>query len=96
MCLFEYFYTFFQAPVTEETEESQKPNIAVSTAIANNKQGQYYILQSNGLLQKVTYKTSQNPTNKNSPIVSNLKYEPVPPIRDPIYSYNNGRFVRIN
>lgn len=109
-CLKRYF--IFQEPSTEDESQPEvttpeKPetveykdddegesNIAISTAIA--RQGQYYVLQPNGKLQKVTYRTTVDPKNKSSPIISNLKYEYVSPIKDPIYSYQNGQLVRIN
>lgn len=78
----------------EQQEAEERPNVAISNAVA--RRGQYYVLQPNGLLQRVTYRTSANPKDKDSPVISNLKYENVKPIRDPIYTYQNGQLVRIN
>lgn len=68
--------------------------MAISTAVAN---GQYYLLQPDGRLQRVTYKTTPNANDKGTGFTANLVYENVEPIRDPIYTYNeNLPLVRIN
>lgn len=68
--------------------------MAVSTAVAA---GQYYILQADGRLQRVTFKTSPNGKDKNNGFTANLVYENVEPIRDPIYTYDQNLMLsRVN
>lgn len=82
-------------PNTSDSQDSDPgPNISISTAVA--RKGQYYILEPNGKLQKVSYETKMDPTKKGQPIISNLRYEYVNPIIDPIYAYQNEKLVRIN
>ncbi|KAF2896006.1 hypothetical protein ILUMI_10173 [Ignelater luminosus] len=70
----------------QEDTEAENPNVAIATAIAR---GQYYILQPDGRLQRVLYKTTQTEEEwKNNAFSAKLVYQPVEPIAAPIYAYN--------
>lgn len=82
--------------VEAETEEAttDDPVIAIANAGTN---GQYYILGRDDTLQRVAYTTTQTENDRlNDGFTAQLRYEPVEPIRDPVYSYNaQGQLVRI-
>lgn len=89
MCL---FYEWWFQEEQEETEQ-EDPNVAIATAIAR---GQYYVLQPDGGLQRVLYKTTQTEEEwKNNAFSAKLVYQPVEPITAPIYTYN-APLVRIS
>lgn len=90
----------FQDIATEEEEEVSQTDNPNNVAIAVANAGQYYVLQPDGRLQKVTYKTEQTEEDlKTNGFSARLMYRDVEPIREPIYTYDNnglGPLVRIN
>lgn len=77
----------------EDAEDvSGGPAISVANAVSNN--GQYYILGEDNVLQRVVYMTARDQSTNG--FSAKLKYEPVEPIRDPIYAYDQlGQLVRV-
>lgn len=76
----------------EDAEDVSGPAISVANAVSNN--GQYYILGEDNVLQRVVYMTARDQSTNG--FSAKLKYEPVEPIRDPIYTYDQlGQLVRI-
>uniref|UniRef100_A0A182IWI2 DUF4794 domain-containing protein n=1 Tax=Anopheles atroparvus TaxID=41427 RepID=A0A182IWI2_ANOAO len=69
------------------------PVVAVSNAFS----GQYYILAPDNTLQRVIYSTMQTDEDRLvNGFSAQLKYAPVDPIRDPVYTYNEqGQLIRI-
>lgn len=84
------------SPEVTSTEEkgNDEPVIAVANA---GSSGQYYILGKDNTLQRVVYETTQTEDDiENNGFTAQLKYEPVEPIRDPIYAYDdNGKLIRV-
>lgn len=82
----------------EEASSEENGNDGPVIAVANAQTtGQYYILGKDNTLQRVVYETTQNEEDiESNGFTAQLKYEPVEPIRDPIYAYDdNGKLVRI-
>lgn len=79
---------------TTEDTSSDGPVIAIANAGTN---GQYYILGTDNTLQRVVYATAQTEDDRlHDGFTAQLRYEPVEPIRDPIYAYNShGELERI-
>lgn len=76
----------------EDAEAVGGPAISVANAVSNN--GQYYILGEDNVLQRVVYMTARD--QRTNGFSAKLQYEPVEPIRDPIYAYDQlGQLVRI-
>lgn len=80
-----------------EKEVEQVDDEAVDASIAVANSGQYYVLTPDNTLQKVTFFTRQSEDDRRTNGFSaQLRYEPVEPIRDPIYAYNEqGQLVRV-
>lgn len=78
----------------DNDDDNEGPAISVSNAGAN---GQYYILTPDNTLQKVIYMTSQTEDDVlTNGFTAQLRYEPVEPIRDPVYGYDaEGHLVKI-
>lgn len=78
---------------TEDTT-TDDPVIAIANAGTN---GQYYILGKDNTLQRVVYSTTQTEDDRvHDGFTAQLRYEPVEPIRDPVYAYDaQGQLVRI-
>lgn len=79
---------------TEENEDNEGPNVAIANSVSN---GQYYILGQDNTLQRVIYMTSQTEEDlRRNGFTAQLRYEPVQPIRDPIYAYDaQGHLVKV-
>lgn len=79
--------------VTEDTT-TDEPVIAIANAGTN---GQYYILGNDNTLQRVVYTTTQSDDDRlHDGFTAQLRYEPVEPIRDPVYAYDSqGQLVKI-
>ncbi|KAJ6637086.1 hypothetical protein Bhyg_09812 [Pseudolycoriella hygida] len=79
---------------TDNDEENEGPNVAIANSVSN---GQYYILGEDNTLQRVIYMTSQTEEDlRRNGFTAQLRYEPVQPIRDPIYAYDNqGHLVKV-
>lgn len=90
-------------PVTEVVDETPLANdddddTTDPTVIAvANANGQYYILGKDNTLKRVVYETVRTEDDdKHNGFTARLRYEPVEPIRDPIYGYDDlGHLVRI-
>lgn len=80
-----------------EKEVEQVDDEAVDASIAVANSGQYYVLTPDNTLQKVTFFTRQSEDDRRTNGFSaQLRYDPVEPIRDPIYAYNEqGQLVRV-
>lgn len=78
----------------ENDEDSEGPTIAIANSVSN---GQYYILGQDNTLQRVIYMTSQTEEDlRRNGFTAQLRYEPVQPIRDPIYAYDDqGHLVKV-
>lgn len=78
---------------TEDTT-TDDPVIAIANAGTN---GQYYILGKDNTLQRVVYSTTQTEDDRtHDGFTAQLRYEPVEPIRDPVYAFDaQGQLVRI-
>lgn len=78
----------------DDDNDNEGPSISVSNSGAN---GQYYILTPDNTLQKVIYMTSQTEDDiRTNGFTAQLRYEPVEPIRDPVYGYDaEGHLVKI-
>ncbi|KFB37808.1 AGAP012043-PA-like protein [Anopheles sinensis] len=74
-------------------DEESGPVVAVANAFS----GQYYILGPDNTLQRVVYSTMQTDEDRLvNGFSAQLKYSPVDPIRDPVYTYNEqGQLIRI-
>lgn len=72
--------------LTAESSENEKIQ---ETPAA--EEGVYYIYHPSGLLQKITYSTTNNEGNME--YIAQLKYQNVDPIREPIYTYDPETFV---
>ncbi|XP_055372678.1 putative uncharacterized protein DDB_G0272516 [Condylostylus longicornis] len=76
----------------QQTTDNLQGNVAISNSI--NRNGQYYILSPDNMLQRVLFMTT--PNKGDTGFTAQLRYMPVEPIRDPIYAYNeNGQLIRI-
>lgn len=66
-------------------------------AVSNAFSGQYYILAPDNTLQRVIYSTMVTDEDRQvNGFSAQLKYSPVDPIRDPVYTYDEqGQLVRI-
>lgn len=85
-------------PETEEVIPEVTPTDDSVIAIANaGENGQYYILGKDNILQRVVYTTTQTEDDRvHNGFTAQLRYEPVQPIRDPVYAYDaQGELVRI-
>lgn len=78
----------------ENDEDNDGPTVSIANAVSN---GQYYILGQDNTLQRVIYMTSQTEEDlRRNGFTAQLRYEPVQPIRDPIYAYDNqGHLVKV-
>ncbi|XP_037027992.1 uncharacterized protein LOC119068486 [Bradysia coprophila] len=78
----------------DNDEENDGPTVAIANSVSN---GQYYILGQDNTLQRVIYMTSQTEEDlRRNGFTAQLRYEPVQPIRDPIYAYDNqGHLVKV-
>lgn len=78
----------------DNDEDNEGPNVAIANSVSN---GQYYILGQDNTLQRVIYMTSQTEEDlRRNGFTAQLRYEPVQPIRDPIYAYDNlGHLVKV-
>lgn len=78
----------------DNDDDNEGPNIAIANSVSN---GQYYILGQDNTLQRVIYMTSQTEEDlRRNGFTAQLRYEPVQPIRDPIYAYDNqGHLVKV-
>lgn len=78
----------------DNDDDNEGPSISVSNSGTN---GQYYILTADNTLQKVIYMTSQTEDDvRTNGFTAQLRYEPVEPIRDPVYGYDaEGHLVKI-
>uniref|UniRef100_A0A9I3GJ70 DUF4794 domain-containing protein n=1 Tax=Anopheles farauti TaxID=69004 RepID=A0A9I3GJ70_9DIPT len=84
--------------VQEESEDDYEDDAGRSVvAVANAFSGQYYILAPDNTLQRVVYSTMITDEDRQANGFSaQLKYSPVDPIRDPVYTYDEqGQLVRI-
>ncbi|KAK4872323.1 hypothetical protein RN001_014352 [Aquatica leii] len=86
----------------DSQEDSEDPNVAISTALAK---GRYYLLP-NGNSQRLVYPKSQferlvrpksqvQSFSKNNRLSARLVYENVNPISSQFYSYSNPAIIRI-
>lgn len=83
---------------TEEETTDDAPTEDPVIAIANaGNNGQYYILTKDNTLQRVVYTTGQTEDDLlHDGFTAQLRYEPVEPIRDPVYAYDSqGQLIRI-
>lgn len=79
---------------SDNDDDNEGPTIAIANSVSN---GQYYILGQDNTLQRVIYMTSQTEEDlRRNGFTAQLRYEPVQPIRDPIYAYDNqGHLVKV-
>lgn len=84
-----------ETPVANDDDEENTTDPTV-IAVANAS-GQYYLLGKDNTLQRVVYEMVRNKDDKKqNGFTARLRYEPVEPIRDPIYGYDEfGHLVRI-
>lgn len=85
-------------PVADDNNDNDDDNEGPAISVSNSgTNGQYYILTPENTLQKVIYMTSQTEDDVlTNGFTAQLRYEPVEPIRDPVYGYDaEGHLVKI-
>lgn len=87
--------TAFENFTEKEAEEVEGENV-VDPSFAAASTGQYYVLAPDNTLQRVTFYTRPSEDDRGNGFTAQLRYEPVQPIRDPIYAFNEqGQLVRV-
>lgn len=80
---------------TEPESETINPGPTTGRLTKGKDRGLYYIYHPDGQLQRVVYSAKQNPRTKT--YTTQLKYEDVQPIREPIFTYDpqTGALTRL-
>uniref|UniRef100_A0A182PV58 DUF4794 domain-containing protein n=1 Tax=Anopheles epiroticus TaxID=199890 RepID=A0A182PV58_9DIPT len=87
-----------QAPQDDNDDDYDEDDAGRTVvAVSNSFSGQYYILAPDNTLQRVIYSTMVTDEDRQvNGFSAQLKYSPVDPIRDPVYTYDEqGQLVRI-
>uniref|UniRef100_A0A1Y9J099 DUF4794 domain-containing protein n=1 Tax=Anopheles quadriannulatus TaxID=34691 RepID=A0A1Y9J099_ANOQN len=87
-----------QVPQDESDDDYDEDDAGRTVvAVSNAFSGQYYILAPDNTLQRVIYSTMVTDEDRQvNGFSAQLKYSPVDPIRDPVYTYDEqGQLVRI-
>uniref|UniRef100_A0A182YCD7 DUF4794 domain-containing protein n=1 Tax=Anopheles stephensi TaxID=30069 RepID=A0A182YCD7_ANOST len=86
-----------QVPQDESDDDYDEDAGRTVVAVSNSFSGQYYILAPDNTLQRVVFSTMVTDEDRQvNGFSAQLKYSPVDPIRDPVYTYDEqGQLVRI-
>uniref|UniRef100_A0A182MCV3 Uncharacterized protein n=1 Tax=Anopheles culicifacies TaxID=139723 RepID=A0A182MCV3_9DIPT len=86
-----------QVPQDESEDDYDEDGGRTVVAVSNSFSGQYYILSPDNTLQRVVFSTMVTDEDRQvNGFSAQLKYSPVDPIRDPVYTYDEqGQLVRI-
>ncbi|XP_052900554.1 activating signal cointegrator 1 complex subunit 2 homolog [Anopheles moucheti] len=86
-----------QVPQDENEDDYDEDGGRTVVAVSNSFSGQYYILSPDNTLQRVVFSTMVTDEDRQvNGFSAQLKYSPVDPIRDPVYTYDEqGQLVRI-
>ncbi|XP_050081199.1 uncharacterized protein LOC126568725 [Anopheles maculipalpis] len=86
-----------QVPQDESEDDYDENTGRTVVAVSNSFSGQYYILAPDNTLQRVVFSTMVTDEDRQvNGFSAQLKYSPVDPIRDPVYTYDEqGQLVRI-